>query len=83
LPDVAPVKMMVWPVCTLVSVMFRVLVPLIVEVEVGVAPVSVLPRVILTVSPPVVILLLYWSWACMVTLKAVPAACGELMLDTW
>ena len=74
---------MVCPVWDLVMVMLlMVAVPLVAVTEMGVAAVSDLPKVMLTVSVPVV-LLLFLSLACMVTLKAVPAICGELMLDTW
>ncbi len=38
--EVAPVKVMVWPVWATVMVMFGLLVPLMVVVEVGVAPPS-------------------------------------------
>jgi len=87
LPEVAPVKIIVWPVWALVMViLLMVAVPLVVVVEIGVAAASGLPKVMLMFSEasvPVVMLLLYWSWACMVTLKEVPAVCGELMIDTW
>ena len=75
-------KMTAWPLCALTMIKLTVVVPLVVEVEVGAAPASVRPKVMFTVSLPVFVLLLYRSCACMVTLKAIPAFCGELIFDT-
>ena len=82
IPEVIPVKVMVWPLWTTVMVMLTVAVPSVVVVESGVAPPSALLKVMLTVSLPVFMSLPEASFACIVTLKGVPAVCGELMLDT-
>jgi len=58
---------------------------LVVLVDIGLAPASDLPKVMLMLSEasvPVVMLLLYLSWACIVTLNGNPAAIFEGMLDT-
>ena len=79
---VAPVNIIRWLLWALVMVILTTAVPFAVMVEVGEAPVSVLLNERLTVSLPVFMLLLYWSCACMLTLKAAPAVCGELIFDT-
>ena len=70
------------PADAFIVMLLMVAAPLVVLVEAGVAPASVLPKEILTVSLPVVMLLLYWSWAWIVTLKAAPTVCGEPMADS-
>ncbi len=66
LPEVSPVKVMLWLLWATVIVMLTVAAPLVVVVDVGVAEASALPKVMVTfslASPPAVMLLLYASWA--------------------
>ncbi len=73
--EVSPVKVMLWPLWATVIVMLTVLVPPVVLADIGVAPASAKPKLMVMfslASPPVVMSLLYWSRAWMVTLKETP-----------